>query len=54
MPNFPNKLMVQLIPPPKMRKKTHHCIQKAYGQSKKHRPKSLLKTYMKVTLKETN
>jgi hypothetical protein len=45
---------IKLITPQEMRKETHHCIQKAYGQSKKPRPKSFLKTYMRVTLNETN
>jgi hypothetical protein len=37
-----------------MGKEIHHCIQKAYGQSKERRLKNIFKTYMKVTLKETN
>jgi hypothetical protein len=39
------------IPPLEMENETYQCTKRAFGHSKEPRPKSLLKTYMKVKSK---
>jgi hypothetical protein len=39
------------IPPLEMESETYQCTKRAFGHSREPRPKSLLKTYMKVKSK---